>query len=536
MDISFEKGFSVVTGETGSGKSIILGALGLIMGQRANQTSLPQGEDKCIVEGTFNLENINLTGLFKQHELDYETETIIRREINKDGKSRAFINDTPVKLSTLKEFSEQLINIHSQHQIVTLNNTNFQLSVIDSFAGINKNTGSFRSLFSNYKIKKLQLTTLIKKQEELLADQDYQHFLLNELLEIKISEEEFQLLEDELNLMENAEDIKQRLFNLQQTLNEGDENILSNILSGISTINKIKDFDKEINSIHDRLNSTYLEIEDIANSIEKKQQEILYDPKRIEEINNHVDIIYRLEQKHHVSGINALLEITKDIEGKIKKFTSLEIEIKSLQEILNKEYKELVNLAKDVSHLRKKAIPLIEKEVSEKLKQLGLPKAKFNIELTQGEELHKDGIDHVKFMFNANPGSPIQELSKVASGGELSRIMLSIKSLISENNLLPTIIFDEIDSGVSGEIAGKVGDILFQLGQNMQVLAITHIPQIAARGQHHYQVTKQVKGNNTTSHIQKINKEDRILEIANMIEGKNHSKQAFETAKNMILN
>lgn len=534
LNIDFKQGFSVMTGETGSGKSIILGALGLILGNRADHDAVLNKDEKCIVEGTFNLRSLKLQTVFSQFDLDYDDITHIRREIKKDGKSRAFINDTPVNLAVLKEISERLINIHSQNEIITLNHSNFQLSVVDSYAQITQAVNEYRKAFFEHKKKTATLQELIKVKRDQETEQDYLTFLVSELENINISEEEYNKLGNELNLLENAEEIKQHLYTAQQMLSDQDPNALDLILNSLHELKKTSEYDGSLQELHPRLQSVYLELKDLAATLASLQEEIVISNERVHEITEILDHIQKLEQKHHVSGIAALKSIENEINEKINSYTSLETSIAALEKDLKQGLSVLTEMAKNISQKRANTYQAIEASICMKLQQLGMPGAVFLISHSSSSNLHQDGFDQIKFLFSANTGHEPSDLATIASGGELSRIMLSIKSLISENRLLPTILFDEIDAGVSGEIAGKVGDILYELGQKMQVLAITHLPQIAARGDHHYKVKKVQDQNKASTRIELIEGEERIHEIAQMIEGNDFSQHALLTARHLV--
>ncbi|MFC1734281.1 DNA repair protein RecN, partial [candidate division KSB1 bacterium] len=517
LDISFDAGFSVITGETGAGKSILIGALSLILGQRADNQSLFNKEKKCVIEGTFEIRNYGLKSFFSESDLDYDDQTIIRREINQLGKSRAFINDTPVNLNLLKEFGYRLVDVHSQHNTITLNDSNFQLAVIDSFVKHNKIVEAYRNQFVAYKKKKSLLNELISTEEQYKSEQDYLQFLLNELTDARLTIDEQGKIEEDIKILSHAEEIKNTLYGASHMLIHDEINLLNNLNEIISQLQKLASFHPKINDFADRLTSNYIDLKDIAEEMEQIEQQVQYDPDQLENLNNRLDLIFRLQQKHHVSSIKELLDKQSELNSKLNEINSLEDKINHLKSELDNDLQTIIKSADEISLKRKASIPDIETELEKRLSSLGMPDARFKILLQTNNELSSDGKDTVKFMFNANKGGELMELSRVASGGELSRLMLSVKSLISQRNLLPTIIFDEIDIGVSGEIAGKVGNIMQKMTDSMQVIAITHLPQIAGKSDHHYFVFKTSENNITQSVIKKLSNEERINEIAKML-------------------
>jgi len=537
LSIKFNNGFSVITGETGAGKSILLGALSLILGQRADIQVLFERSKKCYVEGTFSINNYDLQDFFETNNLDYENTTILRREINPAGKSRAFINDTPVNLNLLKEIGDKLVDIHSQHKTIALNDFSFQLALVDDFAGNRQTLKKYKSEYAVYCSKSNQLKEAIEKEQQLKAEQDYYQFLLNELEDANLQDEtEQDELEAELKVLSNAESIKSNLFLTNLALSESENSILNRLSEINSLLGPIKNVHAGINNISERVKSCHIELNDIALEIERLQNKINYDPHRIEIINNRLNTIYRLEQKHRVTSINELLCLEKTFLNKLSSISLVSEQISNIQADL-KIYKEKLQvLSQYISDMRKKAFPEIEKELINVLSQVGMPNAQFKIEHSFSKAFTNEGIDIIKFLFNANRGGQINEISRIASGGELSRLMLGLKSLISQRNLLPTIIFDEIDMGVSGDIAGKVGNILQKMSKNMQVIAITHLPQIAGKSAFHYFVYKEINDNATNSFIKLLNHEERIKEIAKMLSNETVTKAAMETAKELLEN
>ncbi len=536
LEVEFTDGLTIITGETGAGKSILLGALGLIAGTRADSQSLQDKTKKCIIEASFNIKEYDLTDFFEVNELDYEAITSIRREINPEGKSRAFINDTPVTLNQLKELGERLIDIHSQHQTLSLNGADFQLSVVDAFAKHFDLLLQYKEEFSLFKSKEKQLNELIEKEAQAKKDLDYFQFQFNELEDANLKADEQSVIEQELETLNNAEDIKLNLSKASLALNGGEQNLISSLNEIKVLLNSMSKFKPEIAELSTRINSSFLELKDITNELESLEQDIVYDPKRIEVLNEKLDAIYRLQQKHNVKSVEELIAIKNDLSNKLLDFNSLETEIIKVKTELDKLNKSLSVKSKSLSDNRKKAIPKIEKEIASLLSSLAMPNAELKINQSITEIFTNSGIDKINFMFSANKGSDFKELNKVASGGELSRLMLSIKSLIAQLTALPTIIFDEIDTGVSGDVADKVGSIMDVMAKKMQVITITHLPQIASKGQSHLFVYKEDKSNKTYSNIKKLNSEERIQEIAKMLSTGSPTAAAISNAKELLKN
>ena len=535
LDINFSNGLSVITGETGAGKSILLGALSLILGNRADSQILLDKTKKCVIEGTFNIKDYNLIPFFKENDLDYDDNTLLRREINKSGKSRAFINDTPVNLNLIKELGDKLVNIHSQNKTVTLNNSDFQLAVVDSYVNKNDVLKQYRLGFKNYSEKKKKLNGLIEKENKSKSDQDYFQFQFDELEKANLDPDEFNNIEKELELLNHHEEIKTNLAGISQILDNKELNIISQLNEALSLIKNISEYNNDFENFHKRVESNLIDLRDLSSEIESIGESIIYDPKRITELNNNIDIVFHLQQKHRVNSVNKLIAIKDNLSEKLNEISSLENEINNLKKEISVIEIELTKLAKLISLSRGEAIPKIEKNITELLVELGMPDGRFKVEQIKFNELTIDGFDKVKFLFNANKGGTLSDMSKIASGGELSRLMLSIKSLISQKNLLPTIIFDEIDSGVSGNIANKVGVILKKISQTMQVIAITHLPQIAGMGDFHYLVFKDSEKEITESRIKLISADERINEIAKMLSGSKISEIALQNAKELLV-
>lgn len=534
LEVEFTDGLTIITGETGAGKSILLGALGLIAGSRADTQALQDKTKKCVVEASFNIKGYSLKEFFTANELDYDVTTSIRREINPEGKSRAFINDTPVTLNQLKELAEYLIDIHSQHQTLTLNGSAFQLSVVDAFADHSSNLEEYAEGFKKYKFLEKQLKELTEKESQAKKDLDYFQFQFNELEDANLKADQQLAMEQELETLNNAEDIKSNLSKAAYGLSGGEQNLLSSLNEIKIILAGMAKFKPEISELSSRLSSAYIELKDITNELESLEQEIVYDPKQIEALTQKIDAVYRLQLKHQVKTIEELIAIKDDLSNKLLDFNSLEAEIEKVNKELNTLQKSLMVLAKKMSASRKKSIPKIQKEIAFLLSSLSMPNAQLKVEHTESEMLTANGLDKVSFLFSANKGSDFKELNKVASGGELSRLMLSIKSLIAQLTALPTIIFDEIDTGVSGDVADKVGSIMNKMANKMQVITITHLPQIASKGKSHLFVYKEDKNNKTFSNIKKLTAEERIQEVAKMLSTGLPTAAAISNAKELL--
>ena len=537
LEINLRDGLTIITGETGAGKSILLGALSLILGKRADTQSLFDKSKKCGVEGTFYIKDYGYQDFFTSNELDYDDHTVIRREINQNGKSRAFINDTPVNLELLKELGESLIDVHSQHKTLTLQESKFQLSYIDSYIQHDELLNDYRNDFVLYNQLKSELTGLLEKESKSKSDQDYYQFQFDELNNANLSDEEEQeKLEKELEMLNHSEEIKTNLSKASSVLLSGDHNLTSEIKEISNILSKVAIIYPDAEELSKRIESCNIELKDIANEIESAEQKIIFSAERINEINERLDLIYHLQQKHRVSTIKDLIDVKNDISNKLNSITTLDIQIEKLKKQISETEKKLTSSSTQITGNRKKAIPHIEKGVVEVLKNLAMANAEFKISHSLLNEFSIHGKDKVMFLFNANKGGELKELSKVASGGELSRLMLSIKSLISVKKLLPTIIFDEVDQGVSGDIADKVGNILLKMSSAMQVLTITHLPQIAGKGSSHLLVYKESDEKNTYTRIIALKEKERVSEIAKMLSGNELTKAALENAKALLKN
>jgi DNA repair protein RecN (Recombination protein N) len=534
LEIDFPPGFSVITGETGAGKSILLGALSLILGQRADTSVLLDQNRKCIVEGIFRIRGYGLEEILKSAELDAEDTLTLRREIGQTGKSRAFVNDTPVNLPILKELGDRLVNIHSQNTIVTLNDADFQLAVLDDYAGNVKSLSEYRESFEGLLRLRAQLSEWIREEERSRNDKDYHRFLLEELAAAGLKETEQEEMEERLGVLNHAEEIKKSLDEVLEGMTESDASLLQRLSGIAATIRHLAGFHPSLKDMPERLESDLIDLKDITTSLRKISESVSVDPEETERLSSRLDLIYRLQKKHRVASVQELLKIQHGLEIKIRDAGSLEERIRHLQKEIEELERRLSLKAGSISANRKKVLGDFGVRITEILARLALPDARLRIEHTLLGELTRDGIDSVRFLFSANPGVPMDEISRMASGGELSRLMLSIKSLISSKNLLPTILFDEIDSGVSGETAGKVGTILKAMGETMQVIAITHLPQIAGKGESHYLVFKETEKGTARTFIRKLARDERILEIAKLVSNEKITDAAVRTARELL--
>ncbi|HTD42515.1 MAG TPA: DNA repair protein RecN [Mucilaginibacter sp.] len=545
LEISFDSGLNILTGETGAGKSIILGALSLILGQRAESRYFFNQQKKCVIEGIFSISGFHLKSFFEENELDYEAETILRREISADGKSRAFVNDTPVNLNVLKQLGEKLIDIHSQHATLEINDPEFQLLVVDSVSGHGDQLSDYQSKFRAYKKSTARLQQLISESAKAKSDLDYYQFQFDELEKAGLTEDEQEKLEQELYTLNNAEEIKRNLLGAYYLMQDGETAALLQLREAGHHLSTLEKFNPLIAELHERLKSTLIELKDVASEIENIEQRTHTDEARAIEINERLSLIYNMQKKHRVNTNAELLQLQEELSEKIQQALFGDEEIEKLQKQIAAEKQELEKLAAQLSANRAKAIPDIEKQVIEALAEMGMGNSTLKIEQVvrksespqvgkNSEAFNKNGIDEIRFLFSANKGHALSEMSKVASGGELSRLMLSIKSLIAKYTALPTIIFDEIDTGVSGEVANKVGQIMERLSENLQVITITHLPQIASKGQSHYFVYKDNESATTYTRIRQLDEQERIVEIAKMLSGDRPGESALQNARELL--
>ncbi len=534
LEIDLAKGLTIITGETGAGKSILLGALGLLMGDRADVTALYDPSKKCLVEGTFNLKDYDLKDFFLVHDLEYDVEIIIRREVNPEGKSRAFINDSPVTISVLKLISSRLIDVHAQHETLHLNEAAFQLHALDAVAETSELVAAYKLKFKLFKKNSEQLQSLKEQELKDKKELDYFNFQFNELDTAQLIPGQQSVLEAELETIENAEFIKGGLSNAYFVLAGADKSLIDALTEVKNTLAQLAKFNPSIATLNDRVQSSHIELKDIASELEALEGNIVHDPKKADIVQEKLDVIYRLQQKHNVKTIDELIILRTDLEHKITAIGSLEEQIKKLAMELETVQKHLADLAGKLTKKRAAAAPQFSKSVKETLTQLGMANAELNISMEQLKEYKETGLDKVTFLFSANKGSDAQPLSKVASGGELSRFMLSLKSLLAKHTALPTIIFDEIDAGISGDIAAKTGSILEKMAATMQVITITHLPQVACKGKTHLFVYKQEQGKRTVTRIKQLNKEERVEEIAKMLSAGKVGEAALRNAKELL--
>ena len=532
--VKLNNGLTVITGETGAGKSILLGALGLTLGNRADVSSLHNKTKKCVIEAQFNIKAYNLKSFFEENELDFEEITSVRREITPEGKSRAFINDTPTTVSVVKELGERLIDIHSQHETLLLKETNFQFELVDAFAQSTDLFSDYRKQYQALQKLKKQLDDLVNQETRAKKELDYLQFQFNELNEANIKPGELVKLEEESETLENAEFIKNNLAKAAMAISAGDENILSALSLIKQQLQSVSKFGKQFNDLYERLNSTIIELKELSKDIENSDEDVVYDNGRLEEVNAALDKLNRLLKKHSVSSEEELLSIKDDIESKLQQFSSLEINIEKIQKEIIATEKQCKTIAKELSAKRQKSLAGIEQNITTMLTSLSMANAQFKIDLKTQDELSANGFDTISFLFTANKGAEFKELHKTASGGELSRLMLCLKALLAERTALPTIIFDEIDTGVSGDVADKIGNILKAMGKSMQVITITHLPQMASKGESHLFVYKSDNKDKTVSNIKELNKDERIAEIAKMLSTGNPTETALKNAKELL--
>ena len=534
LNIDFSDDFSIITGETGAGKSILLGALGLILGKRADLSSLKNASEKCIVEANFSIGKYDLKPFFESNDLEYEDETIIRREILPSGKSRAFINDSPVNLQQLQDLSFYLIDVHSQHQTLELSEEDFQFKILDSIANNQDLLSEFQFILKKYRQTKSFLESKKTAFSAILKEKDYNEFLFTELASANLKAGELEELEKTYEALNNVEFIKENLSTLMALANEEQFGLLKIFKEFKAILQKNSNFSTEYQSLFERTNSIVIEFDDIVKELNRESDLVFNEPEKLETINQKLQVIYNLQKKHNVITIEELIQIKTDLENKVISITTLEEEIVLLENSIKNFEAQLDSIANKISQSRSEAVPHLNEKLIEILNQLGMPNVRFKIDIITSNVYHNNGKDNLKFLFSANKGTDFGLLKKVASGGEMSRIMLAVKSILSKYSKLPTIIFDEIDTGVSGEIANKMGEIMKGMSKTMQVFAITHLPQIAAKGRNHYKVFKTIVGETTVSELKLLNNEDRIIEIAEMLSGKEISDSAMNHAKALL--
>ena len=538
LDINFHPGFSVITGETGAGKSIILGAIGLLVGQRADIKAIKTGANKCIVEARFHIASYELESFFEEHDLEYEEgECILRRELYASGKSRAFINDTPASLAQMKELGEKLIDVHSQHQNLLLNHEDFQLSVLDILAHDEKELQVYKETYSAFKKVSKALSDIQQQAEKNRQDEDYIRFQVEQLEEANLQAGEQETLEQEAETLTHAEEIQSSLYKVDQLMASDEMTLLSVTKDCMQTLQGISRVYAPAQEWIERLNSCYIELKDLAHEIANASEEVEFNPTRLDYVNERLNLIYTLQQKHRVSTVEELIDIAEDYRSKLDAITSYDDRIEELKKQKETIYNKVLEQASVLTTRRLGAAKEIEKQMQAYLVPLGMPNVRFAVELETKKEPDTKGMDSVNFLFSANKNGMLQQVASIASGGEIARVMLSLKAMIAGAVKLPTIIFDEIDTGVSGSIAEKMALIMQEMGQaDRQVISITHLPQIAAKGANHYKVYKEDTETGTNSHIRQLNQEERIHEIANMLSGATLTEAALNNAKALLNN
>ena len=535
LNISFPAGFSVITGETGAGKSILIGALSLLMGKRADYGVLMDKGRKCVVEGVFQIDELNLKDFFRKNDLDYEPETILRREIIPSGRSRAFINDTPVNLETLKTLAARLVDIHSQHETLELSRSRFQLNVLDAYVDKPDVQASYSKVFNKLSEVSKELNHLIAENEQIKRDEDYFRFQYEELAAANLDEEELTALKEREKFLLHAEEVTRAVTLANGLMNENELNLSGLMAELLETLTAVKDYLPRIEELVKRLNSMQIEMNDIASEISGLGLETDYDRNELEEVSERLNTIYHLQQKHHVNSIGELIKLKEEYVARLNGITMNDSKIKELSGMKAQLEKDAFRLAGELTEIRMEGSKRLAEAVTGLLRQLGMKDAVFNVSIEKYDELTPAGLDKVTFLFTANKGSDMKPVSAIASGGELSRLMLAVKSLITRKQLLPTVIFDEIDAGVSGDIAGKVGNIIKSMSLRHQVIAITHLPQIAAKADQHYKVYKETTGETTQTKIARLGDEGRVEEIAAMLSDEKVSKAAVDTAKELLM-
>ncbi len=535
LDIDFQSGFSVVTGETGAGKSIILGAIGLLLGNRADAKLLKAGEERCVIEAHFDLRRYELEPFFKENDIDYDAnDCIVRREVNASGKSRAFVNDTPVSLTMMRELGEQLVDIHSQHQNLLLSKEDFQRSVVDIIAADKAMLDEYRQKFHDFRQAEKDYEIFREEVAKSQQSADFMRFQLNELLDARLQDDEQEQLEQQRDTMSHAEDIKSVLYEAETTLSNDENGIVSRTQKIARQMGELARFYPTANDFSERLSTCHIELKDIADEIGKELENIDFDPRQLDSINQRLDLIYSLQKKHQATTMAELIAIRDDLNQKLSHIDNSDEELARLRQKTDALQQESQAKAKKLTALRTKAARQVEKEVLERLVLLGIPNIRFKIELSE-KPLSADGADKIVFLFSANKSTPMQPVSEVASGGEIARVMLSLKAMISGAVKLPTIIFDEIDTGVSGRVAEQMAHIMREMGENdRQVVSITHLPQIAATGTTHYKVSKNETKNGTKTTMKRLSDAERIEEIAQMLSGSKITEAAIENAKQLL--
>ena len=535
LDIGFERGFSVITGETGAGKSIILGAIGLLLGQRADVRSIRAGASKCIIEARFDISRYNMKAFFEENELDYEDECILRRELYASGKSRAFINDTPAQLSQMKELGEQLIDIHSQHQNLLLNKEGFQLNVLDLLAHDEEELNAYQKVYKEWKLAQNELEQLKERMTRDKADEDYVRFQWEQLDEAHLVAGELEELEQEAETLSHAEDIKAGLYRVVQVLSSDEGGLLTGLKECCNVMTGLQQVYPGAEELAVRLESSYVELKDISQEVSGREESIEFNPERLAEINERLNQIYTLQQKHRVSTVAELITLRDEYASRLAAITSSDDDLEVLKQRCEHLYVEVCRHADSLTEARKRAAQEVELQMATRLIPLGMPNVRFVVDMGRRKEPGVHGMNTVNFLFSANKNGTLQNISSVASGGEIARVMLSVKAMIAGAVKLPTIVFDEIDTGVSGEIADRMADIMQEMADNeRQVISITHLPQIAARGHTHYKVYKKDNETETNSHIRRLTDAERVEEIAHMLSGATLTEAALNNARALL--
>ncbi|UII21431.1 DNA repair protein RecN [Fulvivirga ligni] len=533
LEISPSKNLNIITGETGAGKSIMLGAVGLLLGKRADTKSLLDENSKCVIEGQFDVSGYQLEKVFDEEDLDYESTSVFRREISPSGKSRAFINDTPVTLDVIKKIASRLMDVHSQHETLHLGQHNYQLAFVDAYAGTTTLRQTYRSKFSAYKNALKKLDALKKENAEVGKEADFNNFLLEELVKAKLKAGEQEELEASMEVMEHAEEIKTKLNESISALSDSEFAAISNLQQAKVLIGQLKKYSKNYDALSERLESTFIELQDIIGELEKEEGAVEFDPEQTQLTQERLSLIYQLQQKHQVDNVDELLKIQADLESKADRFNNLDEEIQEAEDQVNTLKEAAQKEAESLSSKRQKVFNNLEKELMQLLAQVGIPDASISI-TNETIALSDHGIDQINILFSANKGIAPQELSKSASGGEFSRLMFCVKYILADKISMPTIIFDEIDTGVSGEIALKLGNMMKKMAENHQVITISHLPQVAAKGNKHYFVYKDSSSDKAISKIKALEESERVEAIAKMIGGDKPSEIAFESAKELL--
>lgn len=535
LDINFETGFSVITGETGAGKSIILGAIGLLLGQRADVKAIRLGETKCVIEARFDISAYQMNSFFDENELEYEDECILRREVLASGKSRGFINDTPASLTQMKELGEQLIDVHSQHQNLLLNKEGFQLNVLDILAHNEESFDAYQRLYNEWKKTDKELSELVVQAEQNQSDEDYIRFQLEQLQEADLKQGEQEELEQEAETLSHAEEIKAGLYRVSQTFASDEGGLLPAVKESLNTLRTLQKVYLPSEELAGRMEGLYIELKDITQEIGIQEEGIEFNPGRLAEVNERLNLIYSLQQKHHVQTIDELIGLTEEYAEKLSAITSYDEQIAELTKRRDEQYQQVKKQAAVLTASRTVAAREVETQMASRLIPLGMPNVRFQVEMGLKKEPGSHGEDTVSFLFSANKNGTLQNISSVASGGEIARVMLSVKAMIAGAVKLPTIVFDEIDTGVSGEIADRMADIMQEMGErNRQVISITHLPQIASRGYAHYKVYKKDSDTETNSHIRRLTNDERVEEVAHMLSGATLTEAALSNAKALL--